>query len=74
MKNQLSPSVLFTIVILAVLALYSNCAHTEAKYPFIEYCKYYKYPVEEHFVKTEYGYILRMLRIQKKGTEIRAGL
>jgi len=51
-----------------------NAAHTESKYPFIEYCKYYKYPVEEYFVKTEDGYILRIFRIQKKYSDIKPGL
>ena len=45
--------------------------HPEAQLPFLEYCKYYNYPVEAHRVTTEDGYILTIYRLQKKGTQIK---
>ena len=65
---------ILSAIALSMMAMTVYAAHTESKYPFVDYCKYFKYPVEEHFVKTDDGYILRMFRIQKKNTEIKAGL
>jgi hypothetical protein len=36
----------------------------------IEYCNYYNYPVENHTIITEDGYILLYFRIQAKNTKI----
>jgi gastric triacylglycerol lipase len=64
-----------TFFLLAALILViTECAHPEAKLEFLDYCKYYNYPAEKHTVITEDGYILTMFRIQKKGTQIKAGL
>ncbi len=68
MKNHLLIMTASLIVSIAFLTIAVQSIHTEAKYPFIQYCQYYKYPVEQHFVKTEDGYILKMFRIQKKNT------
>ena len=62
----------FTLLLL--LLTLSLCAHPEAKLEFMDYCKYYKYPVESHKVITEDGYILTLFRIQKKNTAIKEGL
>lgn len=64
MKNHLP--IMLALLLSMMATVYA--AHTESKYPFVDYCKYFKYPVEEHFVKTDDGYILRMFRIQKKNT------
>lgn len=45
--------------------------HPEAKLYFTEYCRYFNYPTQIHDVTTEDGYILRVFRIQKKGTQIK---
>lgn len=61
--------------LLVLLLIWGTCAtHTEAKYEFVEYCNYFKFPVEEHFVTTDDGYILRIFRIQKKRSTIVSGL
>lgn len=73
--NNHSPFITLLLALIALAFLSKvQAAHPESKYPFIDYCKYYKYPVEEHFVKTEDGYILRMFRIQKKNSVITSGL
>lgn len=59
----------FLMVLLAVEAV-----HPEAKLEFMDYCKFYNYPVEKHTVVTEDGYILTVFRIQKKNTLIVEGL
>lgn len=41
--------------------------------PILEYCKYFEYPIEQHPIITEDGYILTYFRIQKKGSKIVAG-
>jgi len=46
----------------------------EAKMPFPEYCTYYSYPVENHTIITEDGYILTYFRIQAKYSTIVSGL
>jgi gastric triacylglycerol lipase len=46
----------------------------EAKMPFTEYCGYYNYPVENHTITTEDGYILTFFRIQAKYSTIVPGL
>ena len=48
--------------------------HPEAKLPFMDYCKFYNYPAQYHDVTTDDGYILRLFRIQNKGTTIKEGL
>lgn len=48
--------------------------HPEAKLPFLEYCKHFGYPAESHDVVTQDGYILKVFRIQKKGSQIKSGL
>jgi pimeloyl-ACP methyl ester carboxylesterase len=45
--------------------------HHEAKLYFTDYCKYFGYPVETHFITTDDGYILKFFRVQKKNTTIR---
>ena len=45
--------------------------HPEAEFPFVEYCSYFNYPVETHYITTDDGYILTFYRIQKKNTTIR---
>ena len=37
---------------------------------FPEYCNYYEYPVEEHQIQTEDGYILKYFRVQKKSRKV----
>lgn len=64
--------VVIFMIIVALNAL--NCAHPEAKLEFMDYCKFYNYPVEKHQVITDDGYILTMFRIQKKGSKIKSGL
>lgn len=39
---------------------------SEAYMPLIEYCKYLKYPISNHFVTTSDGYILQLFRIGSK--------
>lgn len=45
--------------------------HPEATLPFTEYCKYFHYPVEVHYITCDDGYINTFYRIQKKNTTIR---
>lgn len=40
----------------------------------MEYCKHFGYPAESHDVTTADGYILKVFRIQKKGSVIKSGL
>jgi gastric triacylglycerol lipase len=62
------------LLLVAVLLVLGDCAHPEAKLEFADYCKYYNYPVQIHKVITEDGYILTVFRIQRKGSQIQAGL
>ena len=40
----------------------------------MDYCKFYNYPVQRHFVTTDDGYILTVFRIQRKNSIIKEGL
>lgn len=60
--------------LLLLLGLAFAKIHPEAKLPFMEYCKHFGYPVEQHNVTTEDGYILSVFRIQRKASVIRSGL
>lgn len=43
----------YTLTLLALFsALASAAVHPEATLPFLEYCKYFKYPAEAHQVIT----------------------
>lgn len=48
--------------------------HPEAKLAFMNYCQYFNYPVQQHIVETEDGYLLTYFRIQKKNSTIVPGL
>lgn len=68
----------FLLALISLVALISGfhlervrAEHHEAKLPFVEYCKYFGYPVETHFITTDDGYILKFFRVQKKNTTIR---
>lgn len=66
-----------TVAIAIVLCLFITSQakeHPEAKLEFMNYCKYFNYPAQYHDVTTPDGYILRLFRIQKKGTLIKEGL
>ena len=63
---------IFTVLLLAGLAL--TKVHPEAKLYFLDYCRYYNYPAEAHDVITEDGYILKVFRLQKKGSQLKSGL
>lgn len=62
----------FAFVLCAMLA--HAKVHPEAKLPFLEYCKHFNYPAESHDIITEDGYILKVFRVQKKGSVIKSGL
>jgi hypothetical protein len=65
----------YLVVLLCLLASISlTKVHPEAKLYFTDYCRYFNYPVQVHEVTTEDGYILKVFRIQKKGSSIRDGL
>jgi pimeloyl-ACP methyl ester carboxylesterase len=51
-----------------------NTVPPEANYNFVELASSLNYPVEEHTVQTDDGYILTLFRIQAKNTQIRSGL
>mgnify|MGYP002368527994 FL=1 len=66
---------------LIVVLLFLGCLlgasakeHPEAKLPFMSYCQYFNYPVQQHIIETEDGYLLTYFRIQKKNTTIIPGL
>jgi hypothetical protein len=68
----------FLLTVLAVITAATafhiqtkKAEHHEAKLNFTEYCKYFGYPVETHFITTDDGYILKFFRVQKKNTTIR---
>lgn len=63
---------IFVLAILTFLA--AAKVHPEAKLYFLDYCKYFGYPAEAHDVITDDGYILKVFRIQKKGSTIKSGL
>lgn len=62
------------LIALALVLAAAAKEHPEAKLPITDYCRYFNYPIQFHDVTTEDGYILRVFRIQKKGTLIKEGL
>ena len=65
---------LYLLIGFILVLLASSKVHPEAKLYFLDYCKYFNYPAEAHDVITEDGYILKVFRIQKKGSQIKSGL
>ena len=71
---------LLLFVLLAGIFLLGSKAQTEflggiGVMPFMKFCKYFGYPVEQHFITTEDGYILTFFRIQAKHqTQMKSGL
>lgn len=61
--------IIFTFLAVAIAKL-----HPEAKLHFVEYCQYFKYPVQSHEIQTEDGYLMTFFRIQAKNTIITNGL
>lgn len=62
------------LITLLVIAAVTAKEHPEAKLAFMSYCQYFNYPVQQHVVETEDGYLLTYFRIQKKNTTIVPGL
>jgi len=64
----------FILILFAVTVLTLAKEHPEAKLYFTDYCRYFNYPSQIHDLTTEDGYILRVFRLQKKGSQIKDGL
>ena len=56
----------FLSIILFLLAIINANKVSESAMNFTEYCNYYNYPIESHFITTSDGYILNFFRIQSK--------
>lgn len=65
---------IYTLILVTLVVGVQTVLHPEAKLPFLEYCRYFRYPAQTHKVITEDGYILTLYRIQKKGSTIKEGL
>lgn len=61
----------FILAILCISVAVLAKEHPEAKLYFTDYCRYFNYPSQIHDVTTEDGYVLRVFRIQKKGSQIK---
>jgi pimeloyl-ACP methyl ester carboxylesterase len=71
--NKLFLALVSLISIHAALAGFINIPK-EANYNFIQLASSMNYPVEQHTVQTDDGYLLTLFRIQAKNTQIRSGL
>lgn len=56
----------FLLLFLFIYNITAHFSHQEARLKFVDYCKFFKYPVEVHTINTEDGYILTFYRIQSK--------
>ena len=56
---------MFELFLLLLMGLI-KCLHPDSTKSFVELSKTYGYPLEEHFITTKDGYILRFFRIQRK--------
>ncbi|CAK72880.1 unnamed protein product (macronuclear) [Paramecium tetraurelia] len=61
------------IILLLLPYLALSTIHPEGNLNFVKYCKYFNYPVEEHVIQTEDGYLLTYFRVQAKGTKMVSG-
>ena len=59
---------LFLVFLFSFFSFIFSDSHPESTLSFPDYCKFYKYPVEEHTVNTEDGYILTYFRMQTRNT------